>query len=297
MGKKWKVGLLSVLLLAVLSLVGVEVMHLCATEGGMVAGAQASVSTPLKITTQPKSAVAPQGSTVQVTLKATGDGLTYAWYYKDAGASSFKKTNTFKGTLYTAEMTAARSGRQLYCVVADKYGNKVKSNVVTITMGNVAKITAQPKSVTVAKGSAAKVTLKATGDGLTYTWYYRDANATSFKKTTTFKGKTYSVSMTAARSGRQLYCVVADKYGNKVTSNTVTIMMQNGVKITTQPKSVVVAKGATAKVSFKATGDGLTYAWYYKDAGSSSYKKTDTFKGNTYTAAMTAARSGRRFVT
>ena len=31
-------------------------------------------------------------------------------------------------------MSASRSGRQVYCVVTDKYGNSVKSNVVTLRM-------------------------------------------------------------------------------------------------------------------------------------------------------------------
>lgn len=46
------------------------------------------------------------------------------------------------------------------------------------------------------------------------------------------------------------------------------------VSITTQPKSVTVAKGATATVSFTASGDGLTYTWYYKNKGATSFTKT-----------------------
>ena len=53
------------------------------------------------------------------------------------------------------------------------------------------------------------------------------------------------------------------------------------VSITKQPTSVTVANGATAKVSFTATGDGLTYRWYYKDAGAADYSYTSSFKSNT----------------
>ena len=92
-------------------------------------------------------------------------------------------------------------------------------------MGNPATITTQPKSVTVKSGATAKVTVAATGDGLSYKWYFKDKGASSFSLTTSFTGNTYSVPMTSARSGRQLYCVVTDKYGNSVKSNTVTINM------------------------------------------------------------------------
>ena len=123
-------------------------------------------------------------------------------------------------------MDATRDGRQVYCVVKDKYGNSVKTNTVTLSMGNVAKITKQPVSVTVASGATAKVSFTATGDGLTYTWYFKNKGATSFSKTTSFTSNTYSVVMDATRDGRQVYCVVKDKYGNSVKSDTVTLRMK-----------------------------------------------------------------------
>ena len=46
------------------------------------------------------------------------------------------------------------------------------------------------------------------------------------------------------------------------------------VKITTQPKNVTVGYGETAKVSVKASGDGLTYLWYYANKGSDTFKKS-----------------------
>ena len=53
----------------------------------------------------------------------------------------------------------------------------------------------------------------------------------------------------------------------------VTVSAASKAAITSQPKSVVAAKGATAKVTLKATGDGLSYTWYYKDAESSGILK------------------------
>lgn len=39
----------------------------------------------------------------------------------------------------------------------------------------------------------------------------------------------------------------------------------NGVEITSQPKSITAAAGEVVTVSVKATGEGLTYKWYYKN--------------------------------
>ena len=177
-----------------------------------------------KITTQPKSVTVAKGYAAKVTVVATGDGLTYTWYYKNAGASSFSKSSVTKAT-YGVTMDAKVNGRQVYCVVKDRYGNSVKSSTVTLSMKQTAKITTQPTSVTVSKGSAAKVTVVASGDGLTYTWYYKNAGASSFSKSSVAKA-TYGATMDAKVNGRQVYCVVADKYGNTVKSSTVTLKMK-----------------------------------------------------------------------
>jgi hypothetical protein len=47
-------------------------------------------------------------------------------------------------------------------------------------------------------------------------------NATAFTKSS-ITGPTYSVTLTAARNGNQLYCVVTDKYGQTAKTNTVTM--------------------------------------------------------------------------
>ena len=192
-----------------------------------------SITTPgepteLKITTQPKSVTVAEGETAKVTVKAQGDGLTYKWYYKDAGASKYTYTDSFKTNTYSVKMTAARSGRRVLCKVYDQYGSMVQSNSVTLNMKakETVKIVTQPVSVTVAEGETAKVTLKATGDGLTYKWYYKDAGASKYTYTSSFTGNSYSVKMTDARNGRRVLCKVYAAYGNMVQSNSVLLKMK-----------------------------------------------------------------------
>ena len=254
----------------------------------------AYAETAVSITKQPSNVTVAEGKTAKVSFTVEGDGLTYTWYFKNAGSSSFSKTSSFTGNTYSITMNADRAGRQVYCVVTDKYGKTAKTNTVTLSMGSALKITKQPSSVTVAEGKTAKVSFTAEGEGLTYTWYYKNANMSSFTKTSTFKSNNYSATMDSSRNGRQVYCVVTDKYGNTAQTNTVTLSMGSALKITKQPSNVAVAEGATAKVSFTAEGDGLTYAWYYKEAGASKFNKTTAFTGNTYAVAMTETRNGRQ---
>lgn len=122
-----------------------------------------------------------------------------------------------------------KSGREVYCVVTDKYGNKAQTEPVTLTM-NVPEgytgpqIVTQPESVTAARGEVASTTVVAEGEGLSYQWYGREANGREFKSG--LKGDTYFVAMVPSKSGREVWCVITDQYGNSVTSETATLTME-----------------------------------------------------------------------
>jgi len=181
---------------------------------------------PLKITTQPVSTKVAGGDEVVLTIKASGEGtLKYQWYYAEADESNFSKSSV-TSAIYTVEMNAARNGRRVYCVVSDNYGQKAQTNTVTITMADAIRITAQPKDEKAESGTAASVSVKASGDGkLMYQWYYSDNGGSSFSKSSV-TSDTYTVTMDEDRDGRRVYCVITDNYGQSVTSETVTLEME-----------------------------------------------------------------------
>jgi uncharacterized repeat protein (TIGR02543 family) len=243
----------------------------------------------LSIAVQPKTTYTQLGNTASVTVKATGKDLTYQWYIRNANSDTYSKSS-ITGATYSTTMDSNSKDRRVYCVITDASGNKVQTDTVLLRMA--ATITKQPSTSYTRKDKTASVTVKAVGDGLTYQWYIRNASGTSYFKSS-IKSATYSTTMDSNSKDRRAYCVITDKYGNQVQTNTVILRM--AATVTTQPKSVTVAKGATAKVTFKAEGDGLTYTWYYKDPGATKFSKTTTFTGNTYTiSSMTASRSGRQ---
>ena len=258
--------------------------------GKTVTSSTATLKLPaVKITTQPKDQSVAVGATAKFTVKATGDGLKYQWYYKKSGSSTWTKASTTKST-YSFTMKESYNGRQIRCKVTDKYGKTVTSSTAKLTLA--VKITTQPKDAWAYDGESAKVSVKATGDGLKYQWYYKDANAAEFTESTT-KSASYSVKMNAERDGRVVYCVVTDAYGNSAKTNEVTLDTRFKAKITEQPKDTSAAAGQTATAVIKAEGDGLTYQWYYKDLGTSSFKKSSTVSAE-YSTTMNEARDGRK---
>lgn len=246
----------------------------------------------LDILQQPKSVKAADGTKATVRVIAHGDGLKYQWYVKNADASSYSKSSVTTST-YSVTMNEERAGRRVYCVVTDKYGNRLKSNGVRLSMTESVKITQQPKAVTAEENERIKVTVAAEGDGLSYQWYYANRGSSKFSKAS-FTTDTYKMTMTEARAGRRVYCVVTDKYGKTAKSDTVTLRMDvPELKITTQPKSVTVAEGERATVTVAAQGRGLTYQWYYANAGKSSFAKA-AITEKSYSLIMSEARAGRR---
>lgn len=247
----------------------------------------------LSILRQPKSVSVYSGQTAKVTVQADGDGLKYTWYFKNAGASKFTETNSFKSSSYTVAMNASRHGRQVYCKITDMYGKTVKTKIVTLSMNKDLKIMQQPTSASAYSGKTAKVTVNASGFGLKYTWYIKNKGASKYSKSSV-TDSTYSVKMSSKVNGRTLYCKVTDKYGKTVKTTTATLSMRKMPKITQQPVSVTAYNGNTVEVTVGASGTGLTYAWYFKNAGDSSFTKTTSFKGNTYKLPMSPARHGRQ---
>ncbi len=253
------------------------------------------------ITTDAENCFVAVGGTASVTIAAEGsEALSYQWYIRNAGSSSWAKSG-LKGDTYACAMNAARDGRQIYCVVTDTYGNTAQTSVVTIGYDYPAGytepvITVEPESVIVEAGETASVTMAAEGVDLSYQWYLRNPGAASFARSS-LTGDTYSVKMVASKSGREVYCVVTDKYGNKAQTQTVTLSLDipegyTGPSITHEPEDASAAKGEIAATTVTAEGEELSYQWYLRDPGAASFSKS-SLKGDTYSVKMIPSKSGR----
>lgn len=242
----------------------------------------------LAIDSQPAGDCAASGKRVSTTVAAQGDELTYQWYVKDPGKSKFTKSSNTTDT-YSFKMTKAKSGRQVYCVVTNKWGHSIRTDIAKLSL---LAVKTQPKDAFADSGKTASTTVKATGSGLKYTWYVKNPGSDTFTKSSVTKS-TYSYKMTKAKSGREVYCVITDKYGNSVQTETAVMKLKETVKLTEQLKGAAAGSKEKVSVTVKATGDGLKYTWYVKDTGSSKYTKSSV-KTDTYSYTMTSKKAGRR---
>lgn len=181
----------------------------------------------IELAAQPVSVSAAKGENAVITVEAIGENLTYTWYYKNPGNVKFYKSGTayVDGNTYSIPMYAWRDGQEVYCVVSDADGCTVQTNTVTLSMKKAGiEITAQPVNVEVAaSGDTAVVTVEATGENLTYTWYYKNPGTVKFYKSGDkyVDGGTYSIQVNKWRDGQQIYCVITNEAGESVQTNTV----------------------------------------------------------------------------
>ena len=179
----------------------------------------------LTITSQPVDDEVKLGERYEITVEAEGEGLKYQWWFKSRNHTEFHKSDV-KTNTYSAELTAERAGRQVYCVVTDMYGNSVQSDTVTIhgDPTQEVKITRQPEEVQVKMGEEYCVAVEAEGEGLTYQWWFKSVGHTKFHRSAV-KDSTYGNVMTEDRANRLVYCVITDAYGHRIKSETVKLVL------------------------------------------------------------------------
>ena len=85
------------------------------------------------IITQPLSAEAALGETVVFTVTAAGEGLTYQWKYKNAGATNWSNSSN-KTARYSFALRDTYVGRSICCVVTDENSLSVTTDVVTVSL-------------------------------------------------------------------------------------------------------------------------------------------------------------------
>jgi len=245
------------------------------------------------ITQQPVDAEAALGQMYMVEVMAEGEGLTYQWYFRNKGSDIWYKSSV-KDSTYDDVMTTARAGREVYCVITDANGNTVTTETAKLirVLAEELAIVTQPVNAEARLGDNYCVTVEAKGEGLKYRWYFRNPGAEKFS-TSSVTDNTYDDVMTTARADREVYCVITDALGNKVTTDTVKLVcVHRELKIVQQPEKGTAELGEEYCSEVIAEGDGLKYQWYFRNKNTDKWYRS-IVKDNTYNDIMTSVRHGR----
>ena len=216
------------------------------------------------ITKQPGDVSGYEGEIVKFSVEASGKKLSYQWQWSDDGRnwsdSSIRKA---AGSLRVKE---ANDGRKYRCVITDRYGNNVISDILTVTMRKAVEILRQPENVSGYDGELVRISVEASGYGLSYQWQWSDDG--SAWADSSIRKASGSLRVRQANNGRLYRCVITDAQGNTVISNTLTVTLRQAIIIQRQPADVYADEGEIVRISVEASGEGLSYQWQWSDDGS-----------------------------
>jgi hypothetical protein len=206
------------------------------------------------ITQAPVGATAAAGGTASFSVVASGTGLSYQWSRGGAaisGASAASYT--------TPALTAADDGAS-FTVAVSNGGGSVVSAPATLHV-NFVHIDTHPQSTGVTSGSAATLTVAASGSGtLSYQWK-KDGTAVSGATAASFHLGT----ALTTDAGNYTCVVTSTLSGTTVSaeSNAAALVVMVAPQISAQPHALTVAAGNAASFSVTASSaDPLSYQWW-----------------------------------
>ena len=181
-----------------------------------------------QITSQPESVALEANRIATFTVKTNRDTVaTYQWQYSNNQGKTWSNSGTegAQEATLTVPMYRHRDGQMYRCIVTDDQGNRLTSEAATMTLLDYApKLVEQPASVTAKSGETATFQVKATGENLTYQWYFSNNGGQSWGRSSSQGAQTDTLQIAAARyrSGQMYRCVVTNEYG-RVTSEAATL--------------------------------------------------------------------------
>jgi hypothetical protein len=205
------------------------------------------------IATPPADLTIEAGQPATLTVAATGDApLTYAWHEA--------ATDAVVGT--EASLTVSPAATSAFYVVVSNNCGSVRSANTTIVVNaapppscDPPAVVTNPQGTTVTRGTPVTLTAAGSGTAITYTWYDEMQNLLGYGSSITF----------APAVTHTYFCVISNSCGSVQTAGalvTVNAACDPPI-VTTNATSKTIDDGASATLSFFASGTDVTFQWYF----------------------------------
>jgi|GEM_PF-1136573 len=250
------------------------------------------------ISTHPGSYSMGEGSDVNFAVVASGSELTYQWQEDTSGSNWANISNGGKysgastNTLEISNITSTMNGYNYRCVVSGYCTPSATSNAGTLTVTTAPAITGQPANSAICSGANTYFDIDATGTITGYQWkMYNGSIWSDVINGGVYSGATTdSLRITGATTGMNGYqyrCVVSGA-GGDATSSEVTLTVNTGPVVTTNPSNVSKCAGLDAV--FNVSGNRInTYQWQRSTNGGASWSDISGETGSSLTLTGVSA--------
>ena len=182
-----------------------------------------TLDSPLTVTEQPEDTTYDLDGTATFRAKASGIDVRYCWYYKKNGQTEWRKWGKRTTSQTTAKVNSTWEGMQVKCVITDNLGRMAETVPAKITVNAPLSITTQPSDVCVVINGKADFNIAASGIGLSYQWYIKKEDDTSWSQWDTLDSADICAISDASWHNMKVKCIVTDNVGKTVSSKAVTV--------------------------------------------------------------------------
>ena len=249
---------------------------------------------PFAITKQPVSVTAQRNEAVRFTVETNRENVTYQWQFSNNGGQSWANSGAACAVTDTMTVTMLdyRDGQLYRCTVSDGETTLISNAAAMILAKPEVRIVSQPVSVTAQLGQDVTFQVKAEGKNLTYQWQFSNNGGQSWANSGAACAvtDTMTVTMLAYRDGQMYRCVVKSGATTVVSDAAAMRVAQPELRIVKQPTSVTAKSGEIAAFQVEATGENLTYQWYFSNNGGQSWGKSSGEGAQTATLQVAAMR-------
>ncbi|MBQ0011939.1 MAG: InlB B-repeat-containing protein [Clostridiales bacterium] len=248
----------------------------------------------ITVVTQPQDFVGNLGDMAKFNVVAFGDELVYQWQMQKGNGGWTNSTLSSASTsTLKVSLTENRIGYKYRCVITDKHGNRVESDAALLAIETEPvdlAILTQPQDFVGNLGDMAKFSVVAEGDDLVYQWQMLKESGKWTNSTLSSAGTaTLKVSLTESRVGNTYRCVITDKYGNRMESESVLLDVLESCQVTWNANGGHFEEGEELEVSipvgswigeygfFAPERSGYVVDGWYKDPACTEAVDLDTY--------------------
>ena len=253
----------------------------------------------LFIVSQPQNYYGKVNSTATFSVGVNKEDVSYQWYFSTDGVNWSKSTATGAQTdTLSIRMASYRVGQMYRCVITDTLRNEVTTDTVILSLpASTIEIVAHPQDYFGAAADVAAFTAEATGEGITYRWYYSNTNGETWAESWSegYNTATLNPVLRDYNSGRLFKCLITDANGNtEWTDAAIMALDSSEIIIHTQPADYAGAVNELTEFTVEAEGKNLVYCWQVSTDGGETWANSfnEGYTTPTLKVRLYAYRSG-----
>ncbi len=237
-----------------------------------------------EITSNPEDVVAWANSDVKFKVSTTTDSAIFQWQYSKDGSTWADIVGAITSELVLKNVEYSKNGYQYRCGVGGDTTDLTYSTPALLTLKPIPEVNNQPSSIEIFTEKNGSLSVSATGEELTYQWYF-NGEAIEGATSATLSFEKIQIDKTGS-----YYCVITNPAGS-VQSNAATITVRQSVSAETISQGLkdvsTVSNVGYARFVVETTAYNPTYKWYY---GSDSTRWTEIENENSNTLFIPAER-------